>query len=185
MSAELSDTSDEATGITGSAPAAWGEPRSKTVTWYDPRQYRTPAQEMSGLELLQAMAAGELPPPPIMFLLGGGALEMTAEPQHVSIRTTPDESVYNPIGMVHGGYITTLLDTVAACAIHTTLPAGVPYTSVEIKVNFLRAVQGGMDLTAHGWVTKPGRKVAFAEADLRDAAGVVYATASTTCVILG
>jgi len=163
---------------------SWGEPRSKVVTWYDPKQYRKPATELSGLELLRAMAAGELPPPPIMLLIGG-TFEMTAEPQHVTMRARPDESVYNPIGMVHGGYITTLLDTVAACAIHTTLPAGVPYTSVEIKVNFLRAVQGGMDLIAHGWVTKPGRKVAFAEADLRDAAGVVYATASTTCVILG
>ena len=165
------------------AKPEWGEPRSKTVTWYDPRQYRKPAGTMTGLELLQAMAAGELPPPPIMLLLGG-TLEMTVEPQHVTMKATPDESVYNPIGMVHGGYITTLLDTVAACAIHTTLGVGVPYTSVEIKVNFLRAVQGGMSLTAHGWVTKPGRKVAFAEADLRDETGVVYATASTTCVIL-
>ena len=86
---------------------------------------------------------------------------------------------------MHGGTACVLLDTVAGCAVHSTLPAGVGYTSLEIKVNYLRPIHGGVDLIAHGWVTKPGRRVAFAEGDLRDAEGRVLATATSTCLIMG
>ena len=86
-------------------------------------------------------------------------------------RCEPDESTYNPIGVVHGGLACILLDTVAGCAVHTTLAAGVGYTSLEIKVNYLRPIHGGTVLIAHGWVTKPGRRVAFAEGEVLDAAG--------------
>ena len=68
---------------------------------------------------------------------------------------------------------------------HAPSPAGVGYTSLEIKVNYLRPIHGGIDLIAHGWVTKPGRRVAFAEGDIRDAEGRVLATASSTCLIMG
>jgi len=69
--------------------------------------------------------------------------------------------------------------------VHTTLPAGTGYTSVEIKVSYLRPIHAHTgELTAHGWVTKPGKRVAFAEADLRDGDGTVLATASTTCLII-
>jgi uncharacterized protein (TIGR00369 family) len=170
---------------TPTPPAAWGEPRSKTVTWHDPLATAALGATMPGLEFLRAMAAGEVPPPPIAALFDFRPVHV--EPGDISFTCTPDESAYNPIGVVHGGLVCTLLDTVAACAVHTTLPAGVGYTSIEIKVNYLRAVRiepgrpGG--LTAHGWVTKPGRRVAFAEGDVRDAAGRVVATASTSCLV--
>ena len=74
---------------------------------------------------------------------------------------TPDDSVYNPIGVVHGGVVCTLLDSAIGCAVHTTLAAGVGYTSIELKVSYLRPVHAGMPLRARGWVVKPGRRVAF------------------------
>jgi len=162
---------------TGS-PAA----RSKTVTWHDPHALAAVGRGLSGLEFLQKLAARELPAPPIAELFG---FEIDAvSPGDVVFRCAPDESTYNPIGVVHGGLACVLLDTVAGCAVHSTLPAGVGYTSVEIKVSYLRPIHGGTELVAHGWVTKPGRRVAFAEGDLRDAAGTLLATASSTCLVM-
>ncbi len=135
-----------------------------------------------GLSFLRMLMAGELPPPPIMahFDLRG----VSADVGDVVFTCQPDESAYNPIGVVHGGLVCTLLDTVAGCAVQSTLPAGVGYTSIEIKVNYLRPVHIGTgELTAHGWVTKPGRRAAFAEGDVRDAAGKLVATASSTCLV--
>ena len=164
---------------------AWGEPRNKTVSWHDPLTTAAHAATMSGLDFLRAMSAGELPPPPIAAMFGFRPVH--AEPGDVQFTCTPDESAYNPIGLVHGGLVCTLLDTAAACAVHTTLPAGVGYTSIEIKVNYLRPIrieaEEPAELIIHGWVTKPGRRVAFAEGDVRDAAGRVIATASTTCLV--
>ncbi|OHV48766.1 aromatic compound degradation protein PaaI [Pseudofrankia sp. BMG5.36] len=164
---------------------AWGEPRHKTVNWHDPLATAARAATMSGLEFLRALRDGEVPPPPIAAMFGFRPVGV--EPGDVRFACTPDESAYNPIGVVHGGLVCTLLDTAAACAVHSTLPAGVGYTSIEIKVNYLRPVRvepgTRTDLVAHGWVTKPGRRVAFAEGDVRDEAGRVVATASTTCLI--
>lgn len=158
--------------------------RSRTISWHDPLVLAGVGRTMSGLDFLRKMADRTLPAPPIAELLG-----MTidsVEPGDVVFRCVPDESTYNPIGVVHGGLACALLDTVAGCAVHTTLAAGVGYTSLEIKVNYLRPTHGGLDLVAHGWVTKPGRRAAFAEADIRDAAtGAVLATASSTCLVMG
>ena len=165
------------------APEAWGDARSRTVTWHDPRITAAGALERSGLETMEAIRDGILPPPPIASLLG---FEMvTIEEGDVVFRSLPDESVYNPIGVVHGGLVCTLLDTVAGCAVHTTLPQGMAYTSIEIKVNYLRPVRAGIELTAHGWTVKPGRRVAFAEADVRGPDGAVLATASSSCLVMG
>ncbi|MBL7495568.1 PaaI family thioesterase [Frankia sp. CNm7] len=165
--------------------AAWGEPRSRTVSWHDPLRTAARAATMSGLEFLRALQDGSVPPPPIASLLGFRPVR--AEPGDVLFACAPDESAYNPIGVVHGGLVCTLLDTAAACAVHSTLPAGIGYTSIEIKVNYLRPVRvepgEPTELLTHGWVTKPGRRVAFAEGDVRDAAGRVVATASTTCLV--
>ncbi len=163
--------------------ADFGEARSKMVTWYDPMTLAASAAGLTGLEFLQALRDGRLPPPPIASLVGMNPISV--ELGDVVFSCLPDESVYNPIGVVHGGLVCTLLDTVAACAVHSTLPINVGYTSVEIKVSYLRPVRGGVELTAHGWVTKPGRRVAFAEADVRDPSGVVLATASSTCLVMG
>ncbi|MGV9409802.1 PaaI family thioesterase [Nocardia sp. NPDC003693] len=166
------------------APESWGEARSKTVHWHDPKIALESAPGRTGLEFLTAMAAGEIPGPPISGLLG--MRPVSAGPGDVVFVCTPDESMYNPIGMVHGGIACTLLDSVAGCAVHTTLAAGVGYTSIEIKVNYLRPIHSHTgELTAHGWVTKPGKRVAFAEADLRDADGVLLATATSACLIIG
>ncbi|OHV31963.1 aromatic compound degradation protein PaaI [Pseudofrankia sp. EUN1h] len=167
------------------AYGAWGEPRHKTVSWHDPLATAARAATMSGLEFLRAMQNGEVPPPPIAAMFGFRPVGV--EPGDVRFACVPDESAYNPIGVVHGGLVCTLLDTAAACAVHSTLPAGVGYTSIEIKVNYLRPVRvepgTPAELITHGWVTKPGRRVAFAEGDVRDGAGRVVATASTTCLV--
>ncbi len=164
-------------------PALWGEPRHKTVTWYDPLISAEQGAAMSGIEHLDAIRTGELPPPPIAahfeFRITG------VQPGEVTFACTPDESAYNPIGLVHGGLVCTLLDSVTGCAVQSTLPAGAAYTSIEIKVNYLRPVHGHTgELVARGWVTKPGRRVAFAEGEVRDAEGKLVATASSTCLIM-
>ena len=107
-----------------------------------------------------------------------------AEPGRAVFTCVPDESAYNPIGAIHGGLICTLLDSVTGCAVHTTLPQGKGYTSVEIKVNYLNAVRlsSGL-LTATGTVVKAGSRVGFAEGVVTDASGAVVATATSTLLI--
>ncbi|MBB3083065.1 PaaI family thioesterase [Geodermatophilus sabuli] len=162
--------------------AAWGEPRSRTVTWHDPFIVAAGALERSGLETLEALRDGVLPPPPMARLF---AMDVVAVSEgRVEFRCEVDESAYNPIGAVHGGLVCTLLDTVAGCAVHSTLPRGTGYTSIELKVNYLRPVQAGSGpLTAIGTVVKPGRRVAFAEGEVRDAGGATVATASSSLLV--
>jgi uncharacterized protein (TIGR00369 family) len=92
---------------------------------------------MTGRDYLQAMVDGELPPPPISGLMSFSAVSVVEG--KVVFRCTPDEAAYNPIGVVHGGLVCTLLNSVLGCAVHSTLPAGTGYTSLEIKVSYLRA----------------------------------------------
>ncbi len=137
---------------------------------------------MSGLEYLQAMIDGKVPPPPISGLMNMTAV--SAELGKVTFDCIPDESQYNPIGTVHGGLVCTLLDSVCGCAVHTTLPQGQGYTSLEIKVNYLRPVLSTTgSLTAIGQVTKPGRRAAFAEGSVFDSEGRLLATASSTLLV--
>ena len=165
------------------APEAWGDTRSRTVTWHDPLITAAGALQRSGLETMEAIRDGVLPPPPIAMLMQFDIRSL--EEGRVEFGCTLDESVYNPIGVVHGGLVCTLLDTVVGCAVHTTLPAGVAYTSIELKVNYLRPVTATSgELTAHGWVTKPGRRVAFADGDVRDRNGTVLATATGSCLVM-
>jgi uncharacterized protein (TIGR00369 family) len=164
------------------APEDWGDSRSRTVTWHDPLITAAGARERSGLETMEAIRDGVLPPAPIAMLMQFDIRAL--EEGRVEFGCTLDESVYNPIGVVHGGLVCTLLDTVAGCAVHTTLPAGVGYTSIELKVNYLRAVTATSGpLTAIGRVVKPGRRVAFAEGGILDAAGRTVATASSSLLV--
>jgi uncharacterized protein (TIGR00369 family) len=156
--------------------------RSRTVTWQDPLLTAASVFERSGVESLQAMLDGTYAHPPMMELLGI-RIQSVADGD-VTFTCTADDSVYNRIGSVHGGLLCTLLDSVIGCAIHSTLPAQVHYTSLELKVNYLRRVHGGMTLQAHGWVVKPGRRVAFAEGDVRDGDGNLLATGSGSCFVL-
>jgi uncharacterized protein (TIGR00369 family) len=140
------------------------------------------ALERSGLQTMEAIRDGVLPPPPIAMLVQMGITAV--EEGRVEFTCAVDESVYNPIGVVHGGLVCTMLDTVAGCAVHTTLPAGVAYTSIELKVSYLRAVRADSGpLTAIGRVVKPGRRVAFAEGEVRDASGRTVATASSSLLV--
>ena len=109
---------------------------------------------------------------------------VSADPGRVVFTCRPDESAYNPIGVIHGGLVCTLLDSVAGCALHSTLPQGKGYTSIEIKVNYLKAVRltSGL-LTATGTVVKSGSRVGFTEGVVTDADGAVVATATSTLLV--
>jgi uncharacterized protein (TIGR00369 family) len=162
----------------------WGEPREKTVTWHDPMITASAVSLSSGLEFLRAILGGALPPPPIAQLLAFTMKEV--EPGRVLFECIPDESAYNPIGVVHGGLVCTLADTVTACAVQTTLPAGVTYTSIDLSVSYLRPVTKDTGLLrATGTVTKPGRRVAFASAEIASTDGKLLATATSTCLVIG
>jgi uncharacterized protein (TIGR00369 family) len=162
--------------------AAGAQTRSKTITWQDPLPTARLGASMTGFDYMTAIADGTLPGPPIAAHfglrwehIGHGEVVAVAE---------PDESLYNPIGMVHGGVAATMLDSVVGCAVHTTLPAGVGYSSVELKVSYLRAIHAGRgEIRATGRVVKEGSRIAFAEGEIRDAEGKLLATASGTCVI--
>lgn len=157
-------------------------PRERTIHWDDPGALAEAGQGMSGRDFLDAMLRGDVPPPPICHLvdftfdrIDDGRVEMVLKPQ---------ESQYNPIGSVHGGIIATVLDSVMGCAVHTKLPVGRGYTTLEIKVNYLRRVnRESGPMTAVGRVVHLGRQAALAEASLSDASGKLFARASTTCLI--
>ena len=160
----------------------WGEPRSRTVTWHDPLRSAQLGAQMAGLDYLQSMVDGKIPPPPISQLVQMDVAEV--EPGRVVFTCTPDEAAYNPIGVVHGGLVCTLLDSVAGCALHSTLPVGKGYTSVEIKVSYLKAVRADSGvLTAVGTVVKGGSRVGFTEGVVTDASGAVVATATSTLLV--
>ena len=175
-------TSQEASRADIASSPPWGAEQSRVITWRDPMTTQATVASMSGLSYWQAVADGHLPPPPIGELMQMRVV--AAENGRITFSCTPDASMYNPLGMVHGGALCTLLDTVAACALHTTLPQGVAYTSVEIKVNYLKAVTvASGPLTAVGSVVKAGSRIGFAEGQVTDAAGKLVATASTTLLI--
>ncbi|ADL45845.1 PaaI family thioesterase [Micromonospora aurantiaca] len=156
--------------------------RTRTFTWSDPAAGAAHLGRRSGLELMQAMIAGELDAPPIMHLVDMSRME--AEEGRVAVELLPQEFHYNPLGTVHGGVISTLLDTAAACAVHTTLPAGVGYTSLDLNVKFLRPVTVDTGtLRCEGTVLQRGRRTALAEARLTDPAGRLVAHATSTCLI--
>jgi uncharacterized protein (TIGR00369 family) len=174
---------DEPTTDAAAADGPWGAPRSKVVEWFDPLAVLQAGATLSGREYLEKMANGELPPPPIAKLFGFDAGEVGDGT--ITFWCTPDESAYNPVGLVHGGLVCTLLDSVIGCAVHTTLPAGVGYTSIDITINYLRPVTKDTgQITAVGTVTKPGRRVAFGEGKVFDAAGKLLATATSSCLIM-
>lgn len=140
------------------------------------------AASLSGLELLQEMIAGRLPGPPIMETLDFGVVEV--EQGRAVFEGVPQFKHYNPLGTVHGGYAATLLDSCMGCAVHTTLPKGVIYTTMEFKVSLIRAITKDTGLVrAEGKVLNAGRRAATAEGRLTDAGGKLLAHATTTCLV--
>lgn len=157
--------------------------RERTITWEDPAPLLADAATLSGLEYMERLAAGEIPPPPIAKLMGFELPEIAEG--NVSISCVPQEWHYNPIGMVHGGLAATMLDTVLGISIHTTLAAGEAYTTVDLHVQYLRAMSVDTGrVKATGEVVHRGRKIATAEGRLTDANGKLIATGITTCMIL-
>jgi uncharacterized protein (TIGR00369 family) len=156
--------------------------RTRTFGWSDPALHAGLVGRRTGLQMLQAMSTGELPAPPIMQLIDIAG--MRAEEGSVTIELDPQEFHYNPLGTVHGGVISTLLDTAAACSVHSTLPAGVGYTSLDLNVKFLRPVSiASGRLTCTGSILQSGRRTALAEARLTDAKGRLLAHATSSCLI--
>jgi uncharacterized protein (TIGR00369 family) len=156
--------------------------RTRTFTWDDPKPGAAASQKMAGLDFLNAMISGEMPAPPIMQLMN--IKMISAEPGKIIMHLPIGEYHYNPIGSIHGGVAATILDSVMGCAVHSTLPAGRVYSTLEIKISYLRPMSLALGaVTAEGWVVNAGRKAAFAEAKIIDAAGKIYATGSSTCAV--
>lgn len=157
--------------------------RTREITWEDPLITAAGARGRTGLELMQALAAGELPAPPITHTVGFRLAS-------VDFGTTvfvlePAEHHYNPIGSVHGGVYATLLDSACGCAVHTMLPEGVGYTSLDLNVKFLGAIRLGTGaVTCTGTVTHMGKRTALAEARITDGNGKLLATATSSCLII-
>ena len=162
-------------------PAATRTARTKIVSWHDPAELQAGAADRSGREFLEAIIAGELPPPPMAALVDAELLAVGDG--EALFACTPDESTYNPMGIVHGGLLSTLLDTAAGCAVHSLLPAGAGFSSIELKVSFLAPLQAGERIEARGRVLRIGGRVAFAEAHARDARGQLVGHATTTLAI--
>jgi uncharacterized protein (TIGR00369 family) len=157
--------------------------RTKTITWADPMEALTKGADLSGLEFIQAIFAGDLPAPPITETMGftGG----TAEEGKATFVGEAGEHLYNPIGVVHAGFAMTILDSAMGCAVHTTLAAGEGYTTLETKVNFVRPItlETG-PVRCEGTVLHRGGKVATAEGRLiAERTGKLLAHGTSTCLV--
>jgi uncharacterized protein (TIGR00369 family) len=156
--------------------------RTRTYTWSDPRVTADQIGQLSGLETLRAIGLGHLPSPPIMHTLGMEGIEV--EEGKITFSMRAQEFHYNPIGSVHGGVMSTMLDSAAGCAVHSTLPAGWGYTSLDLTVKFLRPVTvDSGQLRCEGTVINRGRSTALAEARLFDESGRLVAHATSTCLL--
>jgi uncharacterized protein (TIGR00369 family) len=135
-----------------------------------------------GLGFLKAIIAGTVPQPPICEVMGFHLTE--ADSGRAVFEGLPDLQHYNPIGSVHGGFAATLLDSALGCAIFSTLHKGDGWTTLELKLNYVRGMSGDTGpVRAEGRIIHRGRTVATSEGDLKDAAGKLYAHATTTCMI--
>jgi uncharacterized protein (TIGR00369 family) len=154
--------------------------RSRTFTWKDPARIAEFAAGRTGLDLLRWLIAE--PHVPSAECLGFALVE--ADEGRAVFELAPAEFHYNPMGAVHGGILATLCDSAAGAAVHSTLPAGARYTTLEIKVNFLRPVTAATGrILCEGTIVARGSRVALAQAQLRDAAGKLCAHATSTCMI--
>lgn len=177
------DASRDQEPVPAASPSA-SPARVRTVIWEDPVAAAKAAASLSGIECLRAIADGRIPAPPIALLLGFGIVEVSEG--RVVFATEPGEHHYNPIGVVHGGLAATLLDSAMGCAVHSLLPQGRGYTTLELKVNYVRALTRKTGrVRAVATVIHHGRTVATAEGRIVDDKGRLYAHATTTCMIFG
>jgi uncharacterized protein (TIGR00369 family) len=142
-----------------------------------------PRRSLGGLDFFRLMLAGDLPPPPMVALLGLRLVE--AEAGRVVFAGTVAEAHYNGWGVAHGGYAATLLDSAMGCSINTTAPPGRTFTTLELKVNFIRPLSRETgELRCEARVLHAGARVATAEGRIVDAGGKIYAHGTTTCIVI-
>ncbi|GGX80436.1 hotdog fold thioesterase [Massilia dura] len=164
--------------------ASWEADEARVrVRWSAPdSEPKGQAFGRSGMEMFEAIFSGELPPPPMGDTLDFVPIHM--EPGAAIFQGRPQRRHYNPLGTVHGGWFATLLDSAVGCAVHSMLPAGTGYTTLELKVNMVRSLNEGVPLVrAEGKVIHVGRQVATAEGRIVGPDGKLYAHATTTCLI--
>jgi uncharacterized protein (TIGR00369 family) len=171
------------TELGGATARPGAEPRERTFSWDDPVTVARVATGMSGAEFFTAFTEGKIPEPPMMRTLDFEGVSFGEG--RAMFRLTPREFHYNPLGTVHGGVFATLLDSACGCAVHTLLPPGVFYTSLDLSVKFVRpATVDTGPVTAEGTVIHLGRRTALAEARITDDKGKVYVTAASNCLIV-
>ena len=163
-------------------PPAASDVRTRTYSWADPAATLAVLPGRPGLDVLAAIGSGELPLPPVLEMTGIEPVDVGEG--WITFALEPDESHYNPLGTVHGGVISTMLDSATGCAVHSVLPAGKGYTSIDLTVKYLRPVTTATGrVTATGTVLSRGSRTALAEAKLTDGRGRLLAYASSTCMI--
>ncbi|MFB7711776.1 PaaI family thioesterase [Streptomyces sp. NPDC056105] len=156
--------------------------RTRTYEWEDPAVTAAAVGQSSGLDFLRELQAGRLPGAPVGATVGFELDEV--EKGRVVFSLVPGEEHYNPIGSVHGGVFATLLDSAAGCAVQSTLPPGMAYTSLDLTVKFLRRITVDTGtVRAIGTVISSGRQTALAQAQLVDATDRVLAHATSTCML--
>ena len=164
--------------------AGWGPPRSKTVVYYDAHEVRRKLIDLSGREYLQGIVDGKFPPPPVAELIGS-RLVSVGDGEAV-FRCVPDGSFLNPLGLVHGGLLCTLLDSAMGVAVQTLLPAATGAPSIQIQVSFLKPLPfDGSEVEARGRALRVGRRVAFAEGHAYDSRGTLLGHATTSLAVVG
>ena len=175
-------TADEA--ALGFAERSPEKTRTRRLVWQDPVPTASAGAEMAGIDYMRALVAGELPPPPIAVTMRFAPIEV--EVGHAVFEGEPGEEHYNPIGVVHGGYAATLLDSALGCAVHTTLEAGAAYTTLSLETKFVRPILRDTGrVRAAAVVTYRGRRQATAEAKLVAVeTGKLLGTATSTCMII-
>ena len=160
-----------------------GDQRSRTHTWYPPAPDWEAMKRLSGVEYLRRAFGDETTRPPIAGLLGLRAARF--EEGRAVFEAEPAEFHYNPIGTVHGGFAATLLDSAMACAVHAACKPGQAYTTVEIKVNYVRPMTAGTGtVTCEGRTLAVGSRVATAEGRITDAQGRILAHGTATCLLV-
>jgi uncharacterized protein (TIGR00369 family) len=156
--------------------------RERTFRWSDPREFTSAGRGLTGRQLLEALAAGRIPAPPAVVLIGMQLI--VVGDGHIEMALVPAEYMYNTIGCVHGGILTTLLDTAMGCSVLSSLDAKTGHTTLDVHVNFVRpaTIDSGR-LVAVGDVVHRGTRTATASGKVTDAEGRLYAHATTTCLL--
>ncbi len=158
--------------------------RTRTISWSDPLASAAAGAQMAGIDYVRAVQSGDIPPPPIAVVMNFSIVEL--DEGRAVFEGEPGEEHYNPIGVVHGGYASTILDSALGCSVHTTLPVGVGYTSQTLEVKYLRPITRDTGFVrCEASVVHRGRKTATSEARLlAKESGKLLATGTSTCLIL-